>query len=58
MTIAQAAKTWGVHRSRVLVWIRENRIPATLETTPAGSYWVIPDGTPRPEPKPPGRKPA
>ncbi len=53
MTVAEAANLWGVHRSRVLIWIKEGRVPATLTQTPLGSFWIIPDDTPKPEAKPP-----
>lgn len=56
MTVAEAAKTWGVHRSRVLVWIKEGRIQATRHETAHGPIWLIDDHTQKPEPKPPGRK--
>ena len=54
MTVAEAAKLWGVNRSRVHVWIKQGRVPSTRIDTPQGGYFVIPDGTLKPTPRPPG----
>lgn len=49
LTIPQAAARWGVHRSRVYVWIREGRVPTVQ--TPFGQ--VIPRSTRKPRPRKP-----
>ena len=61
LTIREAAKRIGAAESSVRLWVRRGRFPgARLETSPVGSYLLIPDsdldnfemGSPGRPPKP------
>lgn len=55
MTTFEAARKWGINRSRVSVLLREGRIPGALQLqTPQGSRWHIPDDAPEPIRRPAG----
>lgn len=46
----------GVKTGTVNVWLRRGKIAAAIRIVMPGGYrWVIPKGTPKPEPRRPGR---
>jgi hypothetical protein len=58
MTTAEAAALWGISESRVKILLKAKRIPGAYRDISApNADWVIPDGTPKPEPGRPGRPP-
>lgn len=56
MTITQAARKWGVSKSRVRAYLAAGRIPGATKTlTDAGTYlWKIPADATKPETLPAG----
>lgn len=56
MTITQAARAWGVSKSRVRAYLNADRVPGATKTlTDAGTYlWKIPADATKPETLPAG----
>lgn len=56
MTISQAARAWGVSKSRVRAYLNADRIPGATKTlTEACTYlWKIPADATKPETLPSG----
>lgn len=52
MTTAEAAILWNVSERMVVFYVTQGRVKAERRFSRSNWWWEIPDGTPKPVPKP------